>query len=71
MHNVISTGKPNLLICPFCKTCGESILILHSYSNSLVAIYESVHYLDGRVAEWLERLTAEQNIDGSSRTLGS
>ena len=25
----------------------------------------------GRVAKWLERLTAEQNIDGSSRTLGS
>ena len=24
----------------------------------------------GRVAKWLERLTAEQNIDGSSRTLG-
>ena len=26
---------------------------------------------DGRVAKWLERLTAEQNIDGSRRTLGS
>ena len=25
----------------------------------------------GRVAKWLERLTAEQNIDGSSRALGS
>ena len=26
---------------------------------------------NGRVATWSEGLTAEQNIDGSSRTLGS
>ena len=26
---------------------------------------------DGRVAKWLERLTAVRNIDGSSQTLGS
>ena len=30
---------------------------------------DSIHR--GRVAKWLERLTAEQNIDGSSRTLES
>ena len=27
--------------------------------------------LNGRVAKWLEHLTAEQNIEGSSRILGS
>ena len=34
-------------------------------------IYVLHEIMDGRVAKWLERLTAEQNIEGSSSTLGS
>ena len=34
------------------------------------AKFEIVKLPNGRVAKWLERLTAEQNIDGSIRTLG-
>ena len=34
-------------------------------------IFSMLFVPHGRVAKWLERLTAEQNIDGSSRMLGS
>ena len=47
-----------------------AILQFNSYTQLLKyqVLYQHTY---GRVAKWLERLTAEQNIDGSSRRLGS